>query len=216
MSLVEQLPEYAELMRETIAELEPAIRQKTGDAAAASVPVHLLARHARAVRLRRRVQRAVPDRRDQGLSALPSGRTVDHRRSERALPPHGDNLLQWRDSFADEGARIALAPGDALFVLYRWPHWVDGGRRAVGLAVVHLEFARGLRAERRLPPQRLAAPVRALARVARAAAGAFGSALGGLACAEPASVLGRSAALGIAGCLTKRPRCPVSARRFRL
>lgn len=37
----------------------------------------------------------------------------------------GENLLPWQASFAAEATTHQLAPGDALFVPYKAPHWVE-------------------------------------------------------------------------------------------
>jgi hypothetical protein len=39
----------------------------------------------------------------------------------------GENMLDWDPAFATAGQRHSLAPGDALFVPYAAPHWVQAG-----------------------------------------------------------------------------------------
>ena len=41
----------------------------------------------------------------------------------------GNNLLPWKPGFAADGAVHALDPGEALFVPYKAPHWVEVGEQ---------------------------------------------------------------------------------------
>ncbi|HEY6816131.1 MAG TPA: cupin-like domain-containing protein [Croceibacterium sp.] len=128
MSFVEQLPEYAELMRATVAELEPAIRPRTGE------PLQL-----RAFLFISSLRTLAPFHFDAEYNVLfqiagtkdfavypPVAPWITDESNER-YHRTGDNLLPWRESFAGEGQHVPLAPGDALFVPYRWPHWVTVG-----------------------------------------------------------------------------------------
>jgi hypothetical protein len=128
MSFVEQLPEYAGLMRATIAEIEPAIRPKTGEplqlraflfisSPGTLAPFHFDAEY--------NVLFQIAGTKDFALYP-PVAPWISDESNER-YHRTGDNLLPWNDSFAGEGRRVALAPGDALFVPYRWPHWVTVG-----------------------------------------------------------------------------------------
>ena len=128
MSFVEQLPEYAELMRATIAELAPAIRPETGEplqlraflfisSPGTLAPFHFDAEY--------NVLFQIAGTKDFALYP-PRAPWITDESNER-YHRTGDNLLPWRDSFIGEGRRVALAPGDALFVPYRWPHWVTVG-----------------------------------------------------------------------------------------
>ena len=128
MSFVEQLPDYAELMRATVAELAPAIRAQTGEplqlraflfisSPGTLAPFHFDAEY--------NVLFQIAGTKDFALYP-PRAPWITDEANER-YHRTGDNLLPWRDSFIAEGRRIALAPGDALFVPYRWPHWVTVG-----------------------------------------------------------------------------------------
>ncbi len=128
MSFVEQLPEYAELMRATVAELAPAIRPKTGEplqlraflfisSPGTLAPFHFDAEY--------NVLFQIAGAKDFALYPPVAPWITDE--SNERYHRTGDNLLPWQDGFAGEGRRVALGPGDALFVPYRWPHWVTVG-----------------------------------------------------------------------------------------
>jgi hypothetical protein len=136
LSLVEQLPEYAALMRQTIGRLEPAIRSGTGEplqqraflfisSPGTLAPFHFDAEY--------NVLFQVAGRKDFMLYP-PVAPWITAESSEH-YHRTGDNLLPWSERFAGEGRRIVLEPGDALFVPYRWPHWVEvGGEPSVSLS----------------------------------------------------------------------------------
>jgi hypothetical protein len=128
MSFVEQLPEYAALMRATVAELEPVIRPETGEplqpraflfisSPGTLAPLHFDAEY--------NVLFQIAGTKDFALYPPVAPWITDE--SNERYHRTGDNLLPWHDSFVGEGRRVALAPGDALFVPYRWPHWVTVG-----------------------------------------------------------------------------------------
>jgi hypothetical protein len=128
MSFVEQLPEYAELMRATVAELAPAIRPRTGEplqlraflfisSPGTLAPFHFDAEY--------NVLFQIAGTKDFALYPPVAPWITDE--SNERYHRTGDNLLPWHERFAREGQRVALVPGDALFVPYRWPHWVTVG-----------------------------------------------------------------------------------------
>jgi hypothetical protein len=128
LSLVEQLPEYAALMRETIGQLEPAIRACTGEplqqraflfisSPETLAPFHFDAEY--------NVLFQIAGRKDFMLYPPVAPWITDA--ANEHYHRTGDNLLPWHESFAGQGRRILLEPGDALFVPYRWPHWVEVG-----------------------------------------------------------------------------------------
>ena len=128
MSFVEQLPDYAELMRATIAELGPAIHPKTGEplqlraflfisSPGTLAPFHFDAEY--------NVLFQIAGTKDFALYP-PVAPWISEASNER-YHRTGDNLLPWCDSFAEQARRVLLGPGDALFVPYRWPHWVSVG-----------------------------------------------------------------------------------------
>lgn len=128
LSLVEQLPEYAALMRETIGQLEPAIRAHTGEplqqraflfisSPETLAPFHFDAEY--------NVLFQIAGRKDFVLYPPVAPWITDA--ANEHYHRTGDNLLPWDESFAGQGTRIVLEPGDALFVPYRWPHWVELG-----------------------------------------------------------------------------------------
>ncbi len=128
LSLVEQLPEYATLMRATIGQLEPAIRAGTGEplqqraflfisSPETLAPFHFDAEY--------NVLFQIAGRKDFILYP-PVAPWMTDAANER-YHHTGDNLLPWEERFAKQGERVVLEPGDALFVPYRWPHWVEVG-----------------------------------------------------------------------------------------
>lgn len=128
MSMVEQLPEYAELMRATIGQLEPAIRAKTGEplrpraflfisSPGTLAPFHFDAEYNVLFQVAGRKRFTVYP----PVAPWLSDTANEH------YHVTGDNLLPWRESFADDGRAFALDPGDALFVPYRCPHWIEVG-----------------------------------------------------------------------------------------
>lgn len=55
---------------------------------------------------------------------------------QAAFHRSGDNLLDWQPAFAAEGTVHRLEPGDALYVPYKAPHWVEaGGEASVSLSL---------------------------------------------------------------------------------
>lgn len=128
LTLVEQLDEYAELMRETIGQLEPTIRARTGEV-----------QQQRAFLFISSPGTLAPFHFDAEYNVLFQ---IAGRKNFVVYPPvapwitdaanehyhrTGDNLLPWDERFAGQGTRVVLDPGDALFVPYRWPHWVEVG-----------------------------------------------------------------------------------------
>lgn len=86
--------------------------------------------------------------------------------------PGGHRNLPYRDEYEGKGDKIELAPGDALYVPVKAPHWVKVGRDvSVSLSITwrseasdaeaHLRRANGwLRARGAAPPRPGAAPLR--------------------------------------------------------
>lgn len=128
MSLVEQLPEYAALMRATIGELEPAIRAATGEplrpraflfisSPNTLAPFHFDAEYNVLFQIA-------------GRKLFTVYRPVAPWLSDVANEHYhvtGDNLLPWDEQFRGQGETFVLDPGAALFVPYRWPHWIEVG-----------------------------------------------------------------------------------------
>jgi hypothetical protein len=128
MSFVEQLPEYAELMRATIGQLEPAIRAATGEplrpraflfisSPGTLAPFHFDAEYNVLFQIAgRKLFTVYP----------PAAPWLSDKANEH-YHVTGENLLPWQESFVDEGQAFVLDPGDALYVPYRCPHWIEVG-----------------------------------------------------------------------------------------
>lgn len=128
MSFVEQLPEYAALMRATIGQLEPAIRAGTGEplrpraflfisSPGTLAPFHFDAEYNVLFQIAgRKLFTVYP----------PAAPWLSDKANEN-YHVTGDNLLAWEDGFGAQGRTFVLDPGDALYVPYRCPHWVEVG-----------------------------------------------------------------------------------------
>lgn len=128
MSLVEQLPEYAALMHAAIGEIEPVIRARTGEplrprafmfisSPDTLAPFHFDAEYNVLFQIAGRKIFTVYPPDPQWLSDA----------SNEHYHVTGNNLLPWQEHFREQGRTFVLDPGDALFVPYRWPHWVEVG-----------------------------------------------------------------------------------------
>lgn len=136
MSLVEQLPEYAALMRAAIGEVAPVIRARTGEplrpraflfisSPDTLAPFHFDAEYNILFQIAGRKEFTVYPPEAQWLSD----------ESNEHYHVTGNNLLPWHDHFREQGQTFVLEPGEALFVPYRWPHWVAvGGDPSVSLS----------------------------------------------------------------------------------
>jgi Cupin superfamily protein len=126
LRFVEQLPAFASLFEDLITQLFSAIRPVTGEAlrqrgfvfisgTGALTPIHFdpefnvlmqIAGHKR-------------------FSTLPANGPWFTPQAHEAFHAHGENLLTWSDDYAAASQEHALAPGDALYVPYKSPHWVE-------------------------------------------------------------------------------------------
>lgn len=155
---IEQDAAYRALLDAALDELQPAIEPRTGEMLTrvgfifvsspdAVTPFHLdpehnVLMHARGTKTMMIVPgdaRAVPDEKHE------------------AYHVGGHRNVDWRDEFAARGQSFDLAPGDALHVPLKWPHWVrNGPAPSVSLSVTwrtHWSYeeadARGLNARLR-------------------------------------------------------------------
>ena len=128
LRFAEQLPEYDALLREVVGEIEPVVRARTGEALrlrafifvsspGALTPFHFDPEYNILFQIAGRKFFAVYP---------PEGPWLGELANER-YHAEGENLLPWIESFAESGAVHLLDPGDALFVPYRSPHWVEVG-----------------------------------------------------------------------------------------
>lgn len=128
LSLVEQLPEYASLMRETIGLVEPAIRAGTGEplrpraflfisSPDTLAPFHFDAEYNILFQIAGR----------KVFNLFPPAQPWLSDQANEHYHVTGHNLLPWQESFREQADSFVLDPGDALYVPYRWPHWVEVG-----------------------------------------------------------------------------------------
>ena len=129
LKFVEQDPLYRDLLAETLAELEPAVRPYTGamlkqeafvfiSSPDAVTPFHFDPEHNILLQIRgRKTMNVFPA----GDEALVDGEAHEsfHNGGHRNLP--------WRDDFAERGEAFALEPGKAVYVPVKAPHWVKNG-----------------------------------------------------------------------------------------
>ncbi|WP_169829139.1 cupin-like domain-containing protein [Tsuneonella mangrovi] len=131
LRFAEQLPEYAALMREVLDALDPVTRPVLGEVLTPHVFIFVSGPGT-----------LTPFHFDPEFNVLfqVAGEKVFAAYEPRApwLSPQasekyhatGDNMLEWREEFAEQGQHERLLPGDALFVPYRSPHWVTVGDEA--------------------------------------------------------------------------------------
>ena len=127
---IEQIPEYAALLRALLGELESAIVPRTGrmyqlegfvfvSSPGAVTPFHFDPEHNLLLQLRG----------SKRMTVFPMG-------DERLLPAEAQEAfhlgehhrnLPWREDFAALGTPFVLTPGEALHVPVKAPHWVKNG-----------------------------------------------------------------------------------------
>ena len=127
---IEQNPAYAALLAQVLAELAPVITPRTGpmlqleafvfvSSPGAVTPFHFDPEHNILLQLRgTKVMTLFP-----GASETVFPDTVQE---AFHLGQHHRNL-PWNDSFAAHGQPVALAPGEAVHVPVKTPHWVQNG-----------------------------------------------------------------------------------------
>lgn len=130
LKFVETNPAYANLLRETLSEIEPLVRAKTAEMLTlqgfifissphAVTPFHFDPEHNILMQIRgQKVMNIFPA--DDELVAPPTAHEAFHRGE------HHRNLA-WKDEFAAKGKPYALTPGDAVYVPVKSPHWVKNG-----------------------------------------------------------------------------------------
>jgi hypothetical protein len=130
LKFIENVPEYRTLLEETLAEIEPVVRDKTGpmmklegfifvSAPNAVTPFHFDPEHNILVQVRgNKVLHMFPD--DDDSIAPPQVHEVF------AFGNHHRNLT-WQDEYAQRGQPHPLKAGEALYVPVKIPHWVKNG-----------------------------------------------------------------------------------------
>lgn len=130
LKLVEQHPAYRELLESALAELEPLVRPKTGEMLTlqgfifisspdAVTPFHFDPEHNILLQVRGEKTMTVFPATDEDIVS-PQAHEGFH------LGQHHRNL-DWAEDFAARGTAFTLAPGDAIHVPVKAPHWVRNG-----------------------------------------------------------------------------------------
>lgn len=129
LKFVEQDPLYRDLLRDTLAALEPVVRPVTGrmlkmeafvfiSSPGAVTPFHFDPEHNILLQIRGTKTITVFPAAD---AALASGE------AHEAFHNGGHRNLAWRDEFAGLGRAFDLEPGKAVYVPVKAPHWVKNG-----------------------------------------------------------------------------------------
>ncbi len=130
LKFIENVPEYRALLLDTLAEIEPAVRGKTGEmlklegfifvsSPDAVTPFHFDPEHNILLQIRgNKVLTMFPA--DDDKIVPPQ----DH--ETFAFGDHHRNLV-WRDEISTLGKPIGLTAGEALYVPVKMPHWVKNG-----------------------------------------------------------------------------------------
>jgi quercetin dioxygenase-like cupin family protein len=129
LKFIEQDPDYRALLHEALAPLKPLVAPVTGEmlhmqgfifisSPGAVTPFHFDPEHNILLQVRGTKTMTVFPAGDEALA--PGERHEDfHQGGHRNLP--------WRDEFAGRGEAFTLAPGDAIYVPVKAPHWVGNG-----------------------------------------------------------------------------------------
>ena len=130
LKFIENVPEYRQLLVDTLAEIEPAVQGKTGamlklegfifvSAAGAVTPFHFDPEHNILLQIRgNKVLTMFPA--DDDAIAQPEVHEAF------AFGNHHRNLT-WHDDFAQLGTPTPLSTGEALYIPVKMPHWVKNG-----------------------------------------------------------------------------------------
>ena len=137
LRFVDRLPEYRTLLQTVIDELTPAIVARTGapldlrgfvfvSTPGTITPLHFDPEHNILIHLSGFKR----------FHVLPAGPPWLPDAAHAALHRDGANMLPWYDRWRDDATSFDLAPGDALFVPYKHPHWIEvGDEPSVSLSV---------------------------------------------------------------------------------
>lgn len=129
LKFVEQDPLYRALLGETLAELRGEVEQTTGamlkqeafvfiSSPDAVTPFHFDPEHNILLQVRGTKTMTIFPPADEMLASGPQ---------HEAFHDGGHRNLPWRDEFAARGEAFALAPGKAVYVPVKAPHWVKNG-----------------------------------------------------------------------------------------
>ena len=129
LKFVEQDPLYRELLRETLAEIEPEVRPFTGamlkqeafvfiSSPGSVTPFHFDPEH--------NILLQVRGNKVMHVFSPSDDRLADGEAHER-FHNGGHRNLNWRDEYQSQSRSFPLAPGDAVYVPVKAPHWVKNG-----------------------------------------------------------------------------------------
>ena len=132
LKFIEQNPAYKALLHETLAEIEPAVRDVTGEmlklegfvfvsSPGAMTPFHMDPEHNILLQLKGSKTMTVFPADDDELA--PGA-------AHEAFHNGGHRNLAWRDDFASRGSAFELTPGKAVYVPVKAPHFVRNGPEA--------------------------------------------------------------------------------------
>ncbi|MEO1168197.1 MAG: cupin-like domain-containing protein [Pseudomonadota bacterium] len=132
LKFIEQVPAYRDFLQETLAEIEPVVREITGDmiklegfiflsSPDAVTPFHMDPEHNILLQIRGRKTMTVFPADDEELAPG---------QAHEAFHEGGHRNLQWHDDFAARGTAFELPAGKAIYVPVKAPHWVKNGPEA--------------------------------------------------------------------------------------
>ena len=127
---IEQHPDYARLLAETLAEIEPLVKERTGgmlgqegfifvSSPGAVTPFHFDPEHNILLQVRGSKVMTVFPNNDESLvsaEAVEAFHMGEHHRNQ-----------PWQECFAEKGRAVPLSPGEAIYVPVKAPHWVQNG-----------------------------------------------------------------------------------------
>ena len=127
---IEQHPTYAALLAETLAEITPMVKAKTGamlgmegfifiSSPNAVTPFHFDPEHNILMQIRGSKVITVFDARDETI-VPPAAHEAFHLGQQH-------RNLSWHDDFAPRGTAYPLAAGEGIYVPVKSPHWVQNG-----------------------------------------------------------------------------------------
>lgn len=129
LKFVERDPAYAAVMEDALAELLPSVAPRTGamlkreafvfvSSPGAVTPFHFDPEHNVLLQLRGSKTMTIFPAADEAIVAGTA---------HEAFHQGGHRNLAWRDEFAAAGRAFELAPGEAVYVPVKAPHWVKNG-----------------------------------------------------------------------------------------
>lgn len=170
LKFIEQNDSYRHFLRELLSEIEPFVREVTGEmlkpegfiflsAPGAVTPFHMDPEHNILLQIKGSKTMTVFPADDENLA---SGE------AHEAFHRGGHRNLEWRDDFANRGKAFELAPGNAIYVPVKAPHWVKNGPApSLSLSITwqsewayHEQYARAMNAVLRRFGMTPAAPQR--------------------------------------------------------